>query len=53
MRIAPGTPSSEEAMRALTEALPRLRAIAKTEGVKRPARPRKKRSPRSKAASDG
>ncbi len=29
VRIAPGTPSSEEAMRALTEALPRLRAIAK------------------------
>jgi hypothetical protein len=27
--IAPRTPSSEEAMRALTEALPRLRAIAK------------------------
>ena len=28
-RIAPGTPSSEEAMRALTEALPRLRAITR------------------------
>jgi HEAT repeat protein len=32
VRIAPGTPSSEEAMRALTEALPRLRAIVKDRG---------------------
>ena len=32
VRIAPGTPSSEEAMCALTEALPRLRAIAKDRG---------------------
>ena len=32
VRIAPGTPSSEQAMRALTEALPRLRAIAKDRG---------------------
>jgi HEAT repeat protein len=30
--IAPGTSSNEEAMRALTEALPRLRAIAKDRG---------------------
>ncbi len=29
MRIASGTPSNEEATRALTGALPRLRAIAK------------------------
>jgi HEAT repeat protein len=29
VRIAPGTPSSEEAMRALTEVLPRLRAIVR------------------------
>jgi HEAT repeat protein len=32
VRIAPGTPSSEEAMRALTEARPRLRAIVKDRG---------------------
>ena len=32
VRIAPATPSSEEAMRALTEALPRLRAIARDRG---------------------
>ena len=29
MRMAPGTPSNEEAHRALTEALPQLRAIAR------------------------